>query len=234
MQSEQQWSTSAPEEEDVRPWYYQRRSWRVALEKEEVTREKLLEMTISVMQREGLERLGMFDMRMGMELMKQCSGDSSEPADIGPGRESRHGDAEQQPVPDGADEADGNLNNAYPGSCTSRSEAGLHFGETNTSKKSCRGSGQDADDSETKNEGDTGGTGAGEQRDRNREEKGGTSCRIGIGRGDAAGAPETAHEFPLGERSGQCCEDRRRCESCAEAGDDSKNARVAKRLRESN
>ena len=88
MQSDQQWSTSAPEEEDVRPWHYGRRSWRVALEKEEVTREKLLEMAMPVMQRERLERLDMFDMRMGMELMKQFSGDSSEPADIGPGRES--------------------------------------------------------------------------------------------------------------------------------------------------
>ena len=53
------------------------------------------------------ERESMFDMRMGMELIKQCSGDSSEPADIGPGREPRHSDAEQQPVLDGADEADG-------------------------------------------------------------------------------------------------------------------------------
>ena len=37
----------------------------------------------------------------------------------------------------GDDEADGNLNNAHPESCTSRSGAGLRFGETNTSKKSC-------------------------------------------------------------------------------------------------
>ena len=67
----------------------------VALEKEEATREKLLEMAMPVMQRERLERLDMFDMRMGMELIKQWSGDSSEPADIDPGREPRHGDAEQ-------------------------------------------------------------------------------------------------------------------------------------------
>ena len=114
---------------------------------------------------------------------------SSEPADIGSGREPRHGDAEQQHVPDGADEADGNLNNAYPESGTSKSEAGLRFGETNTNKKSCRGSGQDANDSETKNERDNGGTGAGEQRGRIREEKGGTSYTIGIGCDDAIGTP---------------------------------------------
>ena len=113
----------------------------VALEKEEATREELLEMAMPVVQRERLERLDMFDMRMGMELIKQCSGDSSEPADVGPGRESRRGDAAQQPVPDGADEADGNLNNAHPESCTSRSEAVLRFVETDTSKKSSRGSG---------------------------------------------------------------------------------------------
>ena len=93
----------------------------VALEKEEATREKLLEMAMPVVQRERLERLDMFDMRMGKELIKQCSGDSSKPADIGPGREPRRGDAELQRVPDGADEADGSLNNANPESCTSGS-----------------------------------------------------------------------------------------------------------------
>ena len=131
-----------------------------------------------VMQLEGMERLDMFDVRMGMEPIRQCSGDSLEPADMGPGTEPRHGDAEQQPVPDGADEADGNFNNAYSESCTSRSEAGLCSGETNTSKTSCRGSGQDANDSETKNEGNDGGTGAGEQRGRNREEKGGDQLHV--------------------------------------------------------
>ena len=38
----------------------------VPLEKEEATREKLLEMAMPVMQRERLERLDLFDMRMGM------------------------------------------------------------------------------------------------------------------------------------------------------------------------
>ena len=104
----------------------------------------------------------MFDMRMGVELIKHWSGDSSEPSDFDPGKEPRHGGAEQQPVPDGADEAEGNLNNAYPESCTSGSEAGLWSGETKASKKSCRGNGQDVNDSETKNGGDDGGTGAGE------------------------------------------------------------------------
>ena len=87
-------------------------------------REKLLGMAMPVMQRERLERLDMFDMRMGMELIKQWSGDSAEPADFDPGREPRHGDAEQQPVPDGADETDRSLNNAYPESRASRGEAG--------------------------------------------------------------------------------------------------------------
>ena len=68
----------------------------VALKKEEATREKLLEMAMPVVQRERLERLDMFDMRMGMELMKQWSADSAETADFDPGREPRHGDAEQQ------------------------------------------------------------------------------------------------------------------------------------------
>ena len=56
----------------------------------------------------------MFDMRMGTELSSKWSGDSAELADFDPGREPRHGDAEQQPVPDGADETDRSLNNAYP------------------------------------------------------------------------------------------------------------------------
>ena len=49
-------------------------------EKQEATREKLLEMAVPTMQRERLERLDMFDMRMGMKLIKQWSGDSAEPA----------------------------------------------------------------------------------------------------------------------------------------------------------
>ena len=113
------------------------KSLEVTLEREAETREKLLEMAMPFMQREGMEWLDMFDVRMGMEPIRQNSGDSSEPADIGSGREPRHGDAEQQPVLDGADDAHGNLNNAYPESCTSWSEAGLCFGEKNTSKKSC-------------------------------------------------------------------------------------------------
>ena len=71
----------------------------VALEKEEATRKKLLDMAMPVVQRERLERLDVFDLRMGVELIKQWSGDSAEPADFDPGREPRHGDAEQQPVP---------------------------------------------------------------------------------------------------------------------------------------
>ena len=48
----------------------------------------------------------------------------------------------------------------------------------------------------------------------------------GRGRGrEGEVAPETAHEFPLDERNGHCCEDRRRCESCADAGDESQRMR---------
>ena len=190
----------------------------VALEKEEATRGKLLEMAMPVMQRERLERLDMFDMRMGTELIKQWSGDSAEPADFDPGREPRHGDAEQcLTEPTKQTEAS---TNACTESRASRGEAGLCSGETNASKKSGGGSGQDANDSETNNEGDDGGTGAGEQRGRNREEKGGTSKRFSIGCDDATGAPETAHEFSFDERCGHSCEDRRRCESCADTRDE--------------
>ena len=146
----------------------------VALEKEEATRKK--EMAMPVVQRERLERLDVFDLRMGVELIKQWSGDFAEPADFDPDKEPRHGDAEQQPVPDGADETDRSLssNNACPESRASWSEVGLCSGETNASKKGGRGSGQNADDGETKNA-------SGKQRGRNREEEGGTSNRFGIG-----------------------------------------------------
>ena len=104
----------------------------VSLEKEEATRKKPLEMAMAVVQREKLERLDMFDLRMGMELIKQWSGNSAEPADFDPGREPRHGDAELQPMPDGADEIDRSLssNNAYPESRASWREDGLCSGET--------------------------------------------------------------------------------------------------------
>ena len=65
-----------------------------------------------------------------METLRPSSRDSSEPAGDGPGREPRHGDADQQPVPAGADEADGNLNSANPETGSDRSEAGLRSGET--------------------------------------------------------------------------------------------------------
>ena len=55
--------------------------------------------------------------------------------------------------------------------------------------------------SNNKNDGDDGGTGAGKQRGRNRAEEGGTSNRLGIGRDDATGAPETAHELSVDERT---------------------------------
>ena len=163
----------------------------VALEKGEATREKLLEMAMPFMQRKRLERLDMFDMRLGMELIKQCSGDSSEPADIDPGREPRHGDAAWQPVLDGA-ETDRSLssnNNAYPES------------RANASKKGGRRSGQDVNGSETKNEGDDGGSGAGQQRGRNREEKGGASYRSGNGCDDATGAPKQREQESMLERA---------------------------------
>ena len=42
----------------------------VALQKEEATRKKLLEMAMPVVQRERLERLDVFDLRMGARLIK--------------------------------------------------------------------------------------------------------------------------------------------------------------------
>ena len=128
------------------------------------TRERLLEMAMLAMQRERMERLDVYDMQLGVKTLRPSSRDSSELASDGLGREPRHVCADQERVPDGADEADGNLNSSNPESGSDRSEAGLCAGETNASKKSGRGSGQDANDGETKNEGDVSGTGAGEQR----------------------------------------------------------------------
>ena len=96
------------------------------------------------MQRERMERLDLYEVWLGVETLRPSSRDSSEPAGTRPGREPRHGDADQQPVPDGADVADGNLNSANSESGSDRSEAGLRSVEENTIKKSCRGSGQDA------------------------------------------------------------------------------------------
>ena len=112
----------------------------VALEKKEATRKKLLEMAMPVVQRERLERLDVFDLRMGVELIKLWSGDSAERANFDPGREPRHGDAEQQPVPDGADETDRSFssNNAYPECRASWRDVGLCSGETNASRKGGR------------------------------------------------------------------------------------------------
>ena len=125
-----------------------------------------------------------------METLRPSSRDSSKPAGT-----TGHGDADQQPVPVGADEADGNLNSANPESGSNRSEVGLHSGEANTSKESCGCSGQDACDSDTKNEGDNERIGASEQRGGIREEKRGTSRRPGIGRGDVTGTAETAADI---------------------------------------
>ena len=113
----------------------------VALEK--TARKRRMEMAMLAL-RERMERLDVYEMRLGMETLRPSSRDSPEPAGDGPGGEPRHGDADQQSVPDGVDEADGNLNSANPERGSDRSEAGLRSGEQ---EKLCK--------HETKNEKET-------------------------------------------------------------------------------
>ena len=87
------------------------------------------------MQRARLARLDMHDVWLGVEDSKPNSGSSSESAGASSGGDVRHGDADRQIVPDGADEKDRKSSRASAASSSGRSETRLRPGETNTGNK---------------------------------------------------------------------------------------------------
>ena len=78
-------------------------------------------------------------------------------ANASSGRDTKHGDAERQPVPDGAHETSRESNSANADSVSGWSGTRLRLGETNTGKESCGSGRQDAHDSEAEKLGYTDG-----------------------------------------------------------------------------
>ena len=171
---------------------------------------RLVEMAMRSVQWKELERMELRKLWLGMANWpsSRCSAD---PAGTRSGRGPRHGDADQQPVPDGDDE-NRSLDNSDSKSSSDRNKAGFSSCKTSTSTKSVRDGAKNAYHGETENGGNDERNGTGKRSCGKRKEESGTSDRNGVGRCDTPGHAETALEYAIGERSRPGCENRGRHE----------------------
>ena len=144
------------------------KSLEITLAKTPEIRARLLEMAMPALQRKRLERLDLHRMRMGMEAPQEA------PQNLptrNPTGTSRRDNAEEQLVPDGADEKSRGCSSTNRGSSSGVSKTRPSSGETSTSEEGCGRTKKDAHSGTAKNAGDNARTGAGEHRGRTSRKK---------------------------------------------------------------